>query len=345
MFARHTCDVAHGMARSTRDAVLVGVGGVVLVSVVVELLPFRMPAEIPALLMLLPITGASVMSSWRVGVPVALLAGVAHALLFIPPRGVIQLGYTKDVLTLLTFCAVAMVVSVLVSRRSIRDHAELIGNERMLLLRSVSHDMRSPLNVILAASTELLDGADHDDASRQRLLGLVVDESRRLDRIVDNMLNLSRLQAGALEPALQRVELTELVDETVRRFRRVLPSTDVLAVGDLPDVDVRVDPVQIDQVLANLIENAVRHGGSPATVTLSASTEGGLVRIAVDDEGAGFAESARAHLFAPFASTDNSSGLGLTVCKAIVEAHGGTMSVSDSHSGGSSVAFTVPRAD
>jgi two-component system sensor histidine kinase KdpD len=333
------------MARTTLDALFVGAGGVIAVSAVVELLPFRMPAEIPALLMLLPITGASVMSSWRVGVPVALLAGVAHALLFIPPRGVIQLGYTKDVLTLVTFCAVAVMVSVLVSRRSIRDHAELIGTERMLLLRSVAHDMRSPLNVILAASTELREGADHDEVSRLRLLGLVVDESRRLDRIVDNMLNLSRLQAGALVPVQQSVELTELLDECVRRFKRVLPAGDQLELGEVVDVEVRVDAVQIDQVLANLVENAVRHGGSPAHVTLRAAVDGRWVRISVDDQGVGFAASARTQLFAPFSSTDNSSGLGLTVCKAIVEAHGGTMSVADSPSGGSSVSFTVPRAD
>jgi two-component system sensor histidine kinase KdpD len=215
----------------------------------------------------------------------------------------------------------------------------------MLLLRSVSHDMRSPLNVILAASTELRDGPAHDDVTRRRLLGLVVDESRRLDRIVDNMLNLSRLQAGALVPARQRVHVGDLLDESVERFRRVAHSDDRVEVPEPPDVEVDVDPVQVDQVLANLLENAVRHGGSPAHVVVQASVEGEFVRVAVEDDGVGFAESARAQLFSPFASTDNSSGLGLTVCKAIVEAHGGTMSVSDPPSGGTSVSFTVPRAD
>ena len=100
----------------------------------------------------------------------------------------------------MTFAAVAIVVSVLVSRRSIANRAELIGRERMLLLRSVSHDLRNPLNTILGASTDLHDGADYDEATRKRLLGLVIDETRRLDRIVDNLLGLSRLQAGALDP-------------------------------------------------------------------------------------------------------------------------------------------------
>lgn len=334
-----------GTLSSARLALLVGLVGVGVVSLVFETIPWDVPAEVPALLLLVTVVLSSVLSSWRIGVPVAVVAGVSHALLFIPPRGVVRLGYTQDTLTLGTFVAVSLVVSVLVSRRSIQSHAELIGHERMLLLRSVSHDIRSPLNVILTASTELRDGADHDAATRHRLLGLVVDEARRLDRIVDNMLNLGRLQAGALVPAVQRIGLADLLDESVARLRRHLGPNDRLVLDSIPDVDVMVDPVQIDQVVSNLVENAVRHGGTPAVVTLAAAVSGPLVHVDVSDEGVGMTEAARTRLFDPFHSTDNSSGLGLTVCNAVVEAHGGTMSVSASPSGGTTISFSVPRAD
>ena len=336
--------VPHWLRATPRTALTVGLGGVALVTVVAELWPSDVHAEIPALLMLIPIVAATVLSDWRIGVPVAVVAGIAHTLLFIEPRGVISVGYTQDIMTILTFVGVAVIVSVIASRRSIKNHGELIGHERMLLLRSVAHDIRSPLNVILTASTELRDGADHDAVMRHRLLGLVVDEARRLDRVVDNMLNLSRLQAGALVPSCAPVELVELVEQTEARFDRLSHQDDSLLVGELPDVTIDVDAVQIDQVLTNLVENAVRHGGSPARVTIRGAIDGDVVRVFVDDEGVGFSDAARAQLFAPFTSTDNSSGLGLSVCKAIVEAHGGAIAVADSSSGGTSISFTVPRA-
>ena len=87
-----------------------------------------------------------------------------------------------------------------------------------MLLRSVSHDLRNPLNSILGATTELFDGADYDEPTRKRLLGLVIDETRRLDRIVDNLLGLSRLQAGALDPTREPMSVTEVVEQCESRF-------------------------------------------------------------------------------------------------------------------------------
>ena len=122
------------------------------------------PSEVPALLLLVPITLASVLSSWRVGLPIALIAASVYGVLILPPIGTFHIGYTQEILIVVTFGAVAIVVSVLVSRRSIASRADLIGQQRMMLLRSVSHDLRNPLNSILGASTELYDGADYDEA-------------------------------------------------------------------------------------------------------------------------------------------------------------------------------------
>jgi signal transduction histidine kinase len=111
-----------------------------------------------------------------------------------------------------------------------------------------------------------------------------------------------------------------------------------------PDLELSVDPVQIDQVLTNLIENAVRHAHPGVVVKVSARADGAFAEWCVADDGPGFSSSARAELFTPFRSERGSAGLGLTLCKAIVEAHGGRLVVDPAAERGSSIRFTVPLA-
>jgi two-component system sensor histidine kinase KdpD len=327
-------------------ALLIGLGGIAIITAVFTWLLPDVPSEVSALLLLVPITISSVVSSWRVGLPVAVLAAFAYAFVLLPPIGELNFGYTEEAVILVTFSSVAVIVSVVVSRRSIANRAELIGHERMLLLRSVSHDLRSPLNVILAASTDLQSGADYDPVMRKRLLALIVDETRRLDRIVDNLLGLSRLQAGALVPAREPIAVSEIVEHCRSRFALIGDDGDTLSVVEpLPDVDVDVDPVQIDQVLTNLVENSVVHAQGPVNVTVSVTERAAMVEWRVSDDGPGFSATARASVFEPFRSTAGSSGLGLTLCKAIVEAHGGALTIDDTTPHGASIRFTVPRAN
>ena len=206
--------------------------------------------------------------------------------------------------------------------------------------------MRNPINSILSASSDLFAGADYDARQRKHLLGVVIGETRRLDRIVDNLLGLSRLQAGALAPSLEPVSAAEIVEQCRSRFPLIGADSDTLIVaGDLPDVDVLVDPVQIDQVLTNLVENAVRHAPAAVHVTVAVAERDAMVEWRVRDDGPGFTPDARANVFEPFRSTAGSSGLGLTLCKAIVEAHGGALTIDDEQSAqGASIRFTVPRA-
>jgi two-component system sensor histidine kinase KdpD len=332
-------------ASANPSTTVVAIAGIVAIAVITTVWAAFFDdaaSEVPALLLLLVITAVSVTTNWRVGVPIAVVAGITHALVVLPNFGHIDLGYTEDVVTLLTFVLVAVLVSVLVSRRSIANHAELIGRERMLLLRSVSHDLRNPLSSILAASTELIDGADHAPDARRRLLGVISDEAHRVDRIVDNLLGLSRLQAGALVPDRQAVSVADLLDRQRRRFGLIGGPDDRLDVVGTADLIVDADPVQLDQVLTNLVENAVRHGTSPVHVTIGVAARGDVVEWRVSDDGPGFSAVARAALFAPFHSTDGSSGLGLTVCRAVIEAHHGSIAVDDAGPG-AAITFTVPR--
>ena len=171
-------------------------------------------------------------------------------------------GSPRTPITIVTFVIVALLVSLLagVAGRAERGR----DAQRSVLLRSVSHDLRNPLATIRAASAELRDGLVTDDAARTELLDLVVAESDRLDRIVGNLLSLSRVEAGKLAPDREPEELDEIVGSSVRRLA-AQQRIEVRLPDDLPDVDV--DRTQIDQVLTNLLENALRHGaGSPVTV-------------------------------------------------------------------------------
>jgi two-component system sensor histidine kinase KdpD len=320
----------------------IGVGAIAIITVVFALLGHNVSPTIPALLLLVPVTVTSVLTDRFIALAVAILAACVYALVFIPPVGAVRIGLTEDVIVLITFVLVALVVGMLKGRERERAARSLLDERRALLLRGVSHDLRSPLTTIHTISTELRRGIGHDDATRHELLDRVVHESERLDRIVGNLLSVSRVQAGALAPAIEPESLDQLVTAAVERLepnerRRVL--VDVPA--DLPDV--LVDAVQVDQVLTNLLDNALRHGRPSGVVSILAEQVDRIVRVTVGDDGPGFAPDVRDHLFEPLLRSDQRrGGLGLTVCKAIIDAHTGTIWAGDSPGGGACVRFTLP---
>lgn len=279
-------------------------------------------------------------------------------LAFIEPYGTLDVHLVDDVVVaLVAFFGVAFAVSTLLTlamerTRVAQRHAdELEGLERArdaqhALLRSVSHDLRTPLAAIQGITTDLRDtGASHDDATRRELLGVVSDEAERLDRLVANLLSLSRVEAGALTPEIQAVDLEELLDERVRRLARLLHDVhvDVRLPEILPLVDA--DYTLAEQVITNLLENAASHAPAGSALHVDVREIGDEVEVAVSDEGPGVPPGDRASIFEPFRSggASRSTGIGLAICKAIVEAHGGTITVDDAAGGqGARFAFTLP---
>ena len=219
-----------------------------------------------------------------------------------------------------------------------------IDEQRSALLRSVSHDLRTPLATIRAIVSDLLSGTDHDIATTHELLGLVASETERLDRLVANLLNLSRIEADAFEPDRQAIPIDELVQDTVRRLARVLEHhrVSIDLPEDLPLVDG--DYVQLQQVVSNLLENAARHGPIGSTIRCAGRRIHDHVELWIDDEGRGLARFERTRIFEPFRRGEGSasSGIGLAICKAVVEAHGGTIVAEESPFGGARFRFTLP---
>jgi two-component system sensor histidine kinase KdpD len=216
------------------------------------------------------------------------------------------------------------------------------------LLAAVSHDLRTPLAAIKASATSLLDdGVAWRDEDRADFLRAIDEETDRLALLVGNLLDLSRIEGGALRPDREWYDVAELVADVAARLApRVGPRE--LRVEVEPDLPlVWFDYVEIAQVLTNLAENALKYTPPGTPITLAARAVPGAVELAVHDRGPGIPPRARARLFDKFyrgaaASGIPGTGIGLTISRGLVEAHGGRIWAEERPGGGTSFRFELP---
>jgi two-component system sensor histidine kinase KdpD len=215
--------------------------------------------------------------------------------------------------------------------------------QRSALLAAVGHDLRTPLAAIKAAATTLRStDVEWSVADRDALLATVEDSVDRLDGIVGNLLDASRLEAGALSVQLVPVALDEVVAAAVLELGSAGIEVDVPE--DLPMVNA--DPGLLERVLFNLIDNAVRHGGGAVEISARAGAES--AKLEVTDHGPGVAPDAREQLFVPFRRLDDSNtdgvGLGLAVARGLTEAMGGALVADGASGGGLTMRMRLPLA-
>jgi len=219
---------------------------------------------------------------------------------------------------------------------------------RTALLNTISHDLRTPLASIIASAGSLRQrDVSWSDEQVQQFAVEIEQEARRLNRIVGNLLDLSRIEAGSLRPDRQWHDVGALVDDVLRRLRPLL--TTHPTVVDVPDElpPVWIDYVELDEVLSNLVENAAKYSSRGAAIRIEAVARTDEVEIRVVDEGKGFSSDELRHAFDPFYRGDSrpqgtGTGLGLAVAKGLVEAHGGRIWVEARPARGSVVAFALP---
>jgi two-component system sensor histidine kinase KdpD len=351
-----------------RQAVIAGVVGVVAFALVDAVLDEMLGRPAQALILVVPVATIAVLGGRRPALAVVGIATFTFSLL-LPPRGSPLVHEADDAEALAAFAVVAFTVEGLVAYCV--DALKRVERQRRALLRSVSHDLRTPLAAIVAAASEARDGEWLDEADRRALLDVVVEEGMRLDRLVANLLSLARIEAGAVAPRWQAVDLAELVKQSCQRLDHVAERAEVaIEVHSAPGLPlVRGDYTLLEQVVANLVENAVRHSpageavtvradaagatgatgagkaaGATAAAEAPASSPSGGVRVTVADRGPGVPPSAVRSIFEPFQSGANAGfgGMGLAICKAVVEAHGGTISVGERLEGGAEFTVTLP---
>jgi two-component system sensor histidine kinase KdpD len=213
---------------------------------------------------------------------------------------------------------------------------------------AVSHDLRAPLARIKASSSTLADpGLEIDSQSRQSLAALIDQQADRLADLVQNLLDMSRIQAGVLQPRRAQVALPELAASVISDLTPALRrhAVQLNVPESLPPVDV--DATLISRVLTNLLENAIRHAPKDTPIVIGAeSGPPGAISVYVADQGPGVSPDRRDEVFGLLARRDSDAGagLGLSIAKAFVEAHGERIWVDDAPLGGARFWFTVPLA-
>jgi two-component system sensor histidine kinase KdpD len=235
-----------------------------------------------------------------------------------------------------------------------RQRAALLAESdelKSVLLAAVSHDLRTPLAVIKTSVTSLLDdsvtwGADE----RSDFLRAIDEETDHLTRLVQGLLDLSRIEGGALRPNKEWSEAAEVIEDVAARQRtRAEASGHRLAVCVEPDLPiVAFDYVEIAQALTNLVDNALKHTPPGTTVTITARRAAGAIEVAVADTGPGIPARELARVFEKFHRLDASrpgSGIGLAIAKGFVEANGGAIWAESRPGEGAAFRFTLPAPE
>jgi signal transduction histidine kinase len=221
---------------------------------------------------------------------------------------------------------------------------------RRQLVAAVSHDLRTPI-AALRLLVEAIEDDVVDEATRRRYLATMRTHIDALSAMIDDLFELSRIEAGQIEWSMRQVELSLLVDETIAAMRPEARVRRVEVRSELEDqrLSARADPEKIQRVLFNLIRNAIRHTPADGSVTVRAEAGLEAVQIEVADTGDGIPAGDRERIFEPFyrgaretARDSEGAGLGLAICRAIVETHGGRIWIGPSEQG-TTVRFSLPN--
>jgi two-component system sensor histidine kinase KdpD len=220
------------------------------------------------------------------------------------------------------------------------------------LLRAVSHDLRTPLASIMASAGSLRqEDVEWSRSERREFAETIEHEAERLNRIIGNLLDLSRMETGSLQPKKGWYDVASLVDDVVGRLRTTC-AEHVVKVEVEPDLPpVPLDYIEIDQVLSNLLENAVKYTPPGTQIEVGAHRQDGEVVIEVADNGPGIPRASLPRLFDPFYRAEQrgqqvaGTGLGLAVARGIIEAHGGRIWAENRRAGGARFTFALPLMD
>jgi two-component system sensor histidine kinase KdpD len=285
---------------------------------------------------------------------VATLSALSWNFLFIPPRFTLHIAKVEDALTFATYFIIALAVGSLTAQLKAREHlaaqVQLAKNSERLrktLLDCVSHELKTPLAAIGAASQELLHLAPtiQNAEMLKQLAGEIHDGSRRLHRVVNNLLDMNRLESGVIQPNCEWCDIRELLQSAIEIERESLAGREIRL--DVPDHIplTLVDHTLIEQAVAKLLANAASYTQSRLPIEIDAEHDEQLI-ISVSDRGPGFPVESADKLFEKFYRGDGRKtgglGLGLSIARGFVEAHGGKLTAENRDGGGARFIIKLP---
>jgi two-component system phosphate regulon sensor histidine kinase PhoR len=215
---------------------------------------------------------------------------------------------------------------------------------------NVSHELRTPLSLIKGYAETLLDGARNDPAAAERFLKIIERNANRLDLLIQDLLTISALESGRIKLDLQATPLRPLVEKVFADLKTRADAKNVKLVNDLPELTAKADAGRLEQVFANLVDNAIKYGRAQGTVTVGGKkTDDGRLEIFVQDDGPGIPPESFDRVFERFYRVDKArsreqggTGLGLSIVKHIVQNHGGKVWVKSELGKGATFFFTLP---
>ena len=257
-----------------------------------------------------------------------------------------QMGFTQLVAVVVAVIAAAVATGLAVRQSMEERMRRQVEEARRGLVAAASHDLRTPLASLRLLVEAVDDGVAGED--RDRYLGEIRTHVAVLSDLIDDLFELSRIEAGDISWTMRRVELGDLIGDTVAAFRTSAEERGVHLAAELPDdkVVAEADAEKVQRVLYNLIQNAIRHTPADGSVTVRAKGGSGEVEVEVADSGEGIPAGQNERVFEAFYRGDSArdgdgAGLGLAISRAIVEAHGGRIWLEDAHPG-TRVRFTLP---
>ena len=272
---------------------------------------------------------------------------LAYDFFFVPPTYTLNVADPRYLFTFAMMFGIGLLVSSLADRAreaAVRAESEAL---RGTLLSSVSHDLRTPLAAITGAATTLRDQAV-DEATRRDLVEAICDEAERMERLVGNLLDMTRLASGEVSARREWIPVDELVGAALSRTEGKLARHLVRTLVPVSPVLVSVDPILVEQLLVNLLENAARHTPPGTEVLVRADGGPGGLVLEVADRGPGVAPGEEEKVFERFhrggRATGQGAGLGLAIARAIAEVHGGTLRLTSRPGGGASFRLALPGA-
>jgi two-component system, OmpR family, sensor histidine kinase KdpD len=296
-------------------------------------------------------------ASIRLGRGPSLLAAVAtiaaYDFFFVPPALTLRVSDARYALTFAMMLVSSLGLSSLMSRLRRQEeralHAAMVAKTeelRSALLSTVSHDLRTPLAAMTGAATALRDDPDLTGAMRRDLVEEVCEEAERMERLISNVLEMTRLESGAAAARREWVPLVDIAGAALSRVERRLGGHEVRTsfAENLPLA--LVDPVLLEHLLVNLLENASKHTPPGTVVELRAAREAQTFTLEVADWGAGIPSGEEDVIFERFRrgskATASGVGMGLAIARAIAQVHGGRLDVRQRPGGGAVFRLTLP---
>ncbi len=284
----------------------------------------------------------------------AVLSALAWDFFFIPPFFTFQISEAEDAMLLIMYFVIAMVNAVLTYKIRRMEKAAILREEKEhtvklynTLLNSLSHELRTPIAAIIAATDNLqTNNAQLNPHNKHELIAEIAKASFRLNQQVENLLNMSRLESGFIQPKKGWCDISETVYDAVKRIEEN-NVTQTIRININPDIPLfKTDKGMLEQVLYNLLNNAGAYTPPDSQISIVASCYADVLEITIEDNGPGFPKEEIVHVFDKFYRLKNTrtggTGLGLSIVKGFTEALGGTVSLENMAPGGARFTIDIP---